>query len=197
MFRPRDIRLHNAVRKLVPRYLLLDGVDCRTYEKSNDDYNVDRTQFSHKHNHGGVKYEVGVDAFESKIVWISGPWRAGKHDREIFGEESGLRSLIPEEKVVVCDRVYRNKGKDGNGNDILALPNIGDSAGLFTFKSRLRSRHESLNGRLKDFKILSDTFHHPHGMHKYAFEAVCVLVQFSMDHGHPLFDANTVTLDDE
>lgn len=175
--------------KRADRFILLtvDGVDCRTYEKSTDEMNVDPAQFTHKHNHGGVKYEIGIDCYESKIVWISGPHRGGKHDRTIFAE--GLRDKIPEGKVVISDRVYTDKKRNDNAD--LALPCIGDSQELFNFKARAKARHESLNGRLKDFRILFDTYHHPHGNHVFAFEAVAVLVQYAMDHGHPIFDANT------
>jgi hypothetical protein len=56
------------------------------------------------------------------------------------------------------------------------------------FKSRARARHESFNGRLKFFDILQNTFRHGEARHKIAFEAVCVIVQYQMDNGSPLFD---------
>ena len=106
----------------------------------------------------------------------------------------GLRDKIPEGKVVVCDRVYTDKKRNDNAD--LALPCIGDRNDLLVFKSRLRARHESLNGRLKDFGILADTFRHGSNKHVIAFEAVAVLVQYAMDHGHPIFDANTIQPED-
>jgi len=175
------------------RHILLsvDGIDCRTWEKASEEFNVDPKTYSHKYNHGGLKYEIGVDAYEPQVVWVSGPWRGGKHDLVLYSEEGGLREKIPDEdKVVVCDRVYRDKKR--KGNDDLALPCIGDLPEIFTFKSRLRARQESLNGRLKDFRILFDTFHHNPDNHGYAFGAVLCLVQFAMNHGHPIFDANIV-----
>ena len=42
---------------------------------------------------------------------------------------------------------------------------------------------------LKDFRILFDIYHHNPDNHIFAFEAVIVIVQYAMDHGHPLFDA--------
>lgn len=173
------------------RYICLtvDGVDFRTYEKSSDDYNVDPKTYTHKHNHGGVKYEIGIDAYLPKVVWTNGPYRGGKPDGEIFKMEGGLREKIPEGKVAVTDRVYKDK-KHKDNND-LALPSFGDSSELFRIKSRLRSRHESFNGRLKKYSILYDTFRHDTDNHGFAFDAVLVLVQFAMDHGHPIFDANT------
>ena len=62
----------------------VDGIDMKTREKSSPEFNLDRTQYTHKHNHGGLKYEIAVDAFEPKIVWVNGPFRGGKHDKNIF-----------------------------------------------------------------------------------------------------------------
>lgn len=179
------------------RFILLtvDGVDFRTWEQSTNDYNVDPKTCSHKHKHGALKYEIGVDAYLPKIVWIHGPFRGGEHDKNIFSRAGGLKEKIPEGKVLVCDRVYSDK--KANNNSDLALPNLGDSKALHEFKSRLLSRHESLNGRLKKFRILDDTYHHDPKKHVFALEAVAVLVQYAMDHGHPIFDANTVDPDAE
>lgn len=170
------------------RFLLtVDGVDFKTYEVSTEEYNVDRQTFSQKHGHGAVKYEIGVDAYEPKIVWIHGPYKAGTHDKTIFEDVGGLLEKIPEGKVVVCDRVYRKS----DHADKLALPNLGDSEDLQNFKARLRARHESLNGRLKDWRILFDIYRHPIDNHVHVLEAVAVLVQYQLDNGHPIFDANT------
>lgn len=117
------------------------------------------------------------------------------HDRTIYKMEGGLKEKIPPGKKVVCDRVYRDK--KGNDNHELFLPNIGDPKELFKFKSRLRARHESLNGRLKAFSILENTFRHDPENHVYAFEAVIVLVQYTMDRGHPIFDAHSFEVEDK
>ncbi|CAJ1937341.1 unnamed protein product [Cylindrotheca closterium] len=174
------------------RFILLtvDGVDFRTWEKSTNDSNMDPKAMSHKYKHGALKYEIGIDAYEAKIVWVSGPKRGAMGDREIFAEDGGLREKVPEGKVVVCDRVYTDKKTAGN-NAKLALPSLADPGPLFEFKSKLRARQESLNGRLKDFRILDATYHHDPKNHVFVLEAVAVLVQYAMDHGHPIFPANT------
>ncbi|CAJ1955894.1 unnamed protein product [Cylindrotheca closterium] len=43
----------------------------------------------------------------------------------------------------------------------------------------------------KDFRILDATYHHDLKNHVFVLEAVAVLVQYAMDHGHPIFPANT------
>lgn len=104
----------------------------------------------------------------------------------IFSMENGLRKKIPAGKKVIANGVYSSEKE--NGNMDLLLPCIGDSPEFHKFKSRLRARHETLNGRLKDYRILSDTFRYDVDNHVFVFEAVLVLVQYAMDHDHPIFD---------
>ena len=87
---------------------------------------------------------------------------------------------------MICDRVYFSK-KEPDDHIKLSLPNFCDSKELANFKSRVRSRHETVKGRVTFFLILSDTYHHRHENHKIAFEAVCILVINQKDHGTLLF----------
>jgi hypothetical protein len=48
--------------------------------------------------------------------------------------------------------------------------------------------HETFNGRLKNFSVLAEKFSHGHEKHKCIFEAVCVITQYEIENGHPLFD---------
>jgi hypothetical protein len=65
-----------------------------------------------------------------------------------------------------------------------------------TFKRRARARHKSFNVRIKRFEILSKKlkgFHDHHGVtvhdgHRLVFVAACVVAQYDMENGHPLFD---------
>lgn len=164
----------------------VDCVDMKTREKSSPEFNVDREQFTQKFNHGGVKYEIAIDPYEPKVVWINGPFRGGENDKTIFTNE--LMAKIPEGKLVVADSIYTNQ-KDPELMRKVALPSNCDSKELGNFKSRLRARHESLNGRMKDFRCLDVTYHHPHKQHGHMCKAVCVLVQYEMDYGSPIFAA--------
>ena len=73
--------------------------------------------------------------------------------------------------------------------EVVATRNKLDPRVVAKFKDCTKSRHESFNGRLKKFKCLTTKFRHGVDYHKCVFEAVCVLVQFGMDFGSPLFDA--------
>ena len=146
----------------------------------------DKGTYSHKDNHGALKYEIGIDAYSSKIVWISGPHRGGKHDKTIYTE--ALRDKIPPGKKVICDRVYGSK-EDPSDNAKLALPNLSDTKEVGNFKARLRCRHETFNGKIKFSKALQDIYHYSHKNHKFIFEAKCVMVIYRMENGSPLFNA--------
>ncbi len=52
----------------------------------------------------------------------------------------------------------------------------------------IMSRHETLNGRLKQFNILNERFRHSTYLHSRCFYAVLNLVQLSIENGEPLFD---------
>jgi hypothetical protein len=54
-------------------------------------------------------------------------------------------------------------------------------------KSVVRSRHETLNKRLKQWHVLHDTFRHDLEKHSSVFRAVDVITQVAIEHGEPLF----------
>jgi hypothetical protein len=136
-----------------------------------------------------LKCEIAIDIHTSQVVWISGPHKAGTHDKTIF-KEKGLQAKIPNGKKAITDRVHGSKAKP-DGHEKRALPNPCDAPLLANCKARVRSRHESFNGRLKFFRSLADTCHHDLKKHGHVFEAVAVTVQCQMDMGSQLFDAQT------
>ena len=163
--------------------LTVDGVDFKTWEPKHPIHHRDKGAYSPKFNHGGVKYELGVAVFQPKIVWTNGPFKAAVHDLTVF--RAGLKQKIGPGKKVIADRGYRSDDK--HEQSMLSLPYHGDSAELKSFKSRARCRHESVNGRIKNFRAMEDTFRHGKEKHKIAFEAVCVIVQYQMDNGAEVF----------
>lgn len=163
--------------------ITVDGTDCRLQEVKHPTLPVDKSYYSHKFRRGAVKYEVALSIFTAKCVWISGPHRGAKHDLTIFRE--GLKAQIQPGKLVIADRGYTSSRPDER---MLSIPNPMDSEELNNFKSRARLRQETFNGRLKNFKCLSETFCQGENKHKLAFEAVCVIVQYQMDNGSKIFD---------
>ena len=144
---------------------------------------------SHKHRSAGLGYEVGISIWHNNVVWIAGPFQPATHDKTKYQEPDGLQSRIPDGKLVIGDRGYRGEDTEGvREKRSLATRNTRDTAAVKEFKRRVRARHENFNARLKSFAILDSHFRHPRERHKTVFEAVCVICQYDMENGHPLFD---------
>lgn len=114
-------------------------------------------------------------------MWMNGPFKASRHDITIF-RRAGLKDMIPPGHRVIADNGYKGEAI------VVSTPNSHEPSVLRKFKSRARARHESFNGRLKNFRILDERFRHGVNKHQVAFEAVCVIVQYQMELGSPLFD---------
>jgi hypothetical protein len=155
----------------------VDGTHCRIREPRGD---PNANWFSHKSHGPGLNYEIGLDVYESKLVWISGPFRASENDLAIFKKADGLKSKMPPGKMAIGDRAYKDTK--------CSIRNPFDSADVKKFKRRVRGRHEGFNRRIKIFKVLSETFRNNIDKHQCAFEAVCVIVQYEMENGYPLFE---------
>jgi len=166
------------------RILSLDGIDFRTWEQKHERYNMDRTDCSHKHNHGAAKYEFGLHVYKPQVVWVNGPHPGGKHDLEIFREE--LKKKVKPWKQIVADRGYRSKLEEEIA--IFSLPSTTDSIENNEWKRRVRLRHETFNGRVKKFKIMDDTFSYSRDKHRSCVLAVVGIIQYQMNHGAPIFD---------
>ena len=162
-----------------------DGVDFKVWEKpSKNGYNIDREQMSVKFSHGALKYIIALSIFHPKCVFFDGPYRGGLHDIDMFRKKL-KQQLLESRKKAVVDRGFRSS-KDDECN-MLCCPDKMDSKEVFNFESRARLRHETFNGRLKFFNILSSTFRHGEASHKIAFSAVVVIVQYQMDNGSPIY----------
>lgn len=139
---------------------------------------------SFKFESAGLAYEIALSTFESKIVWISGPYESVAHDKEIYLQN--LKTKIPPGKVI-ADRGYSGPEP---GTKTLSIRNDLNSPKLRKFKRRVRARHENFNARIKVFNVLNSAFRWKKNRlakHKAAFEAVCVLVRFDIEIDSPLF----------
>jgi hypothetical protein len=173
--------------------------------------------YSHKFKQAAVDYEIGISIFTQQVVWISGPHKGSRHDITIFREEEeegkedeedqdeeegedglpplgneavvevedqhhgGLKTRMPAGKYAIGDKGYR--GEPG----MISTPNSHDPPEVRKFKGRARARQETFNARIKTFACLEKRFHHGLSKQKITFEAVCVIVQYQMENGSPLF----------
>lgn len=169
----------------------VDGVDFNVTEKKHPIFNVDAEMFSEKHNHAGLRYLIALHLWEPRCVFVDGPVKPGRtndlaHFRQGASESLKQKMLLLPGKIGVADRGYQTSKPNETG--LIAISSTTDPPDLRQFKSRARSRHESFNGRLKNFKILDDTFVYTIAKHKVVVEAICVIVQYQMDNGAPLFE---------
>ena len=154
----------------------VDGTDCRIP-------NHGKLFASHKFNgKSGLRYEVGISIIDGFIVWLNGPFACGEWpDINIF--RNSLQSFLDDGERVEADNGYR-----GSGPWYVKCPaNVGNPAENLKMQGRVRSRHETVNGRFKNFAILEDRYRHDLKTHGCVFCAVAVLTQLSIENGEPLF----------
>ena len=167
--------------------LTVDSVHCKMYEPMHPTMPMDTGFSSHKFGKkAGLAYELGISTYEQKLYWTHGPNKGGCNDKKMF-KTSGLQvHLLAQGKKAIADLGYI--GVKGGG---VSTPNQQDTAEVKEFKRRARARHENFNGRIKIFGVLSQTFRHKTNRldkHQTVFEAVCVIVQYQLENGSPLFD---------
>jgi hypothetical protein len=68
----------------------------------------------------------------------------------------------------------------GPGNDV--------SSKNSEMQGRVRARHETLNGRLKNWGILNQVFRHDPQCLSHVFRACAMVTQLTIENGEPLFE---------
>ena len=160
----------------------VDGTHCWIAEPGHPNFSQDSEYYSHKFNKAGINYELGIALATGKLIWMNGPFKAGRNDLNIFTGE-GL-----EERLRILGKKSLGDGGYAGHHKTVSSPNAHDSYQVKRFKSRGLKRQEDFNGMTKVFKILSGRFRHP--LHKFpvAFEAVCVICQYKIESDEPLYD---------
>ena len=96
--------------------------------------------------------------------------------------QNALFFKIPDGKRVIGDTGYQGEP------DKVSVTKDGDSKDVKKFFARAKSRQETFNSRLKAFQILETSFRHGFNKHASVFESVCIIIQYDMENGHPLFE---------
>ena len=160
----------------------VDGTHCWIAEPGHPHFSQDSEYYSHKFNKAGINYELGIALATGKLIWMNGPFRAGRNDLNVFTQE-GL-----EERLRILGKKSLGDGGYAGHHETVSSPNAHDSYQVKRFKSRGLKRQEDFNGMTKVFNILKHRFRHP--LHKFpvAFEAVCVICQYKIESDEPLYD---------
>ena len=166
--------------------ITVDGTHCLIEEPTFDDFAHNKKYYSHKFHTAGLDYEVALSIFESKCVWVAGPYPAGKHDITIFRHKLMRKMLESRAASGVEYRGLADRGYRGEP-ELLSVPSSVDTEEVREFKGRALSRQETFNSRLKNFDCLDERFRHGVVKHALCFYACVVIVQIQMDNGFPLF----------
>lgn len=150
--------------------MTVDGTDCPIWQPTP----FSTTWYSHKFNGPGIRYEVGVCIQTGHIVWINGPFRCGSWpDLKIF--KAHLVHQLGPNEFVEADGTYRHIK--------CRMPQNYVSQADKRAKDDARHRHESINGYMKSFGVLSQKFRHDVSFHGDCFGAVAVVTQLSIECG--------------
>ena len=138
---------------------------------------------SHKYaGKSALRYELGVSILGGDLVWIQGPYPMGKFtDITIFNKV--LRHFLDP-----GERVEADEGYVGHPDKIVCPTNPGYSDERRAMSARARARHETLNGRLKNWGILRQVFQHRIQLHGTVFPACAVVTQVGILIEESLFD---------
>ena len=138
---------------------------------------------SHKYAFkSALRYELGVSIIGGDLVWIQGPYPAGAFtDIVIFNKV--LRNFLDP-----GERVEADKGYAGHADKIVCPANAGIPPYLRRMQGRARARHETLNGRLKNWGILKGEYRHDIKVHGTVFYTCAVITQLCVTNGEPLFE---------
>jgi hypothetical protein len=155
-------------------YTSLDGTDCAIQEPSP----FDRKWFSHKLRTAGLRYEIGLCIKTGEMVWVFGGLPCGEYPDLRLARLLFTSQLQPGEKVV-ADKGYR---------DNRYFINPLDDPDSSILQKSIMARHETINRRIKQFHVLTDTFRHDIDKHQICFYAVCNLTQLMLLNGEPLYE---------
>lgn len=133
----------------------------------------DRKWYSHKFHGPGLRYEVGLCIRTGNIVWAHGGLPCGQWPDLRLARDAFVYRLQEGEKAL-ADGGYRDHHYFENPN--------GDQQ-----KKRILARHETVNGRIKQFHCMKERFRHVLYLHPCFFRAVINLTQLMIENGEPLY----------
>ena len=159
----------------------VDTIHCRVHELS--DFALSKRFSSHKFSmKAALSYEIALALWRKKICFTNGPFPGATSDITIYKKK--LKSLIPDGKRVVADRLYKS---ESGPNGTTSVRNRLDPPDVAEFKKRGRGRHETFNAAVKKFACMRE-WRHEYEKHVICFEAIIVMLQICLDCGDELFD---------
>jgi hypothetical protein len=160
--------------------MTVDGTDFRVPQKGTA--TKGNAFASHKYaEKSTLRYKLGMSIQGGDLVWIQGPYPAGKYtDIKIF--KKVLHHFLDPGEQVKADKEYV-----GYPNKIKCPQNVGTPAEKWAMQGRVRVHHKRLNGRLKKWGILSQVYPHNIMRPRDVFWACVVVTRLTIKNGEPLF----------
>jgi hypothetical protein len=116
------------------------------------------------------------------LVWVKGPYSAGAWNDIFFFYNALSHCLEPGNKHVEAD-----KGYVGHSDKIKCPNNNCNPVENLGMQGTARSRHETLNRRLKNWDILEKVYRHNITVLGTVFYTCAVITQLAIADGKPLF----------
>lgn len=94
---------------------------------------------SHKFKQSALDCEIAISIFTQQVMFVNGPFPAGKNNTSVFKSAGGLADKMTAEipgKIGVADLGHRGSG------GLLTTPNSHDVAEVRALKSQALARHE-------------------------------------------------------
>ena len=170
-----QIHFANRLRGDIGLNVLL-SLDCTDYEIQ-EPFPFSTKWYGHKKNGPAVRYEVGVNIQTGDICWTYGPFPPGEWPDINIARRRIIHLLDPTE-LIAADGGY------ADGMQYFLTP-TGHNDLIGWLLSVLR--HETVNGRFKNWGILKQVFRHNVNKHGFVFNAIANITQLDIENGHPLF----------
>ena len=159
----------------------VDGTHAATNEPRNPNVRRHPKNFSYKHNIAGLNYLIVLSLWTQAIWYASAGDPASTHDMTAIQKE--FVDMVPDGCRVVGDSAFG--GKTEAEKQIFSVENTLDCEEVKELKARAKSRHESINSRLKVYKCLRMKGRHGVDKHKKCFAACVVLIQYAIEDPSP------------
>jgi hypothetical protein len=121
---------------------------------------------------------VGLCIRSGKIVWWNGGYPCGNFPDLKVAREAYIY-MVDDGEMTLADKGYRDK-------KIFLLPEQTNQR----LHKDIMSRHETVNKRLRQFRILYHSFRHSIEKHKTCFSAVLNITELILENGEPLFSVS-------
>ena len=137
----------------------VDGTDCRVPNQPEDEFGPPSSWISFKFRKAANRFEVVTSILTGLICCIAGPYRAGKYNDITIFRIGGLKRLLREcgEKTE-ADQGYKGK------SFTVELPDDGEED-QYDEKQLVQNRHETINGKIKNWQCMNKVFRHDINLH--------------------------------